>query len=127
MARLQTNFRRCVYFPPMISRPSVSKHVSSQFIFYVCHNIRRRYSDLLRAGPSADLTRMRDEIFRTRLDQPWGPPSLPYNAYHVSSRGGGLKWPGRGVGLPPPSRAEVKERVKTYLSSLSEPSWRFLK
>jgi hypothetical protein len=24
-----------------------------------------------------------DEIFRTRLDRPWGPPSLLYNGYRV--------------------------------------------
>ena len=31
--------------------------------------------------------------------------------------------PGRGVEDPPPSSAEVKERVELYLYSLSEPSW----
>jgi hypothetical protein len=34
----------------------------------------------------------------------------------------GLKRPGRGV-YPPPSCAEVKERVELYLYSLSGPSW----
>jgi hypothetical protein len=28
-----------------------------------------------------------DEIFCTRLDQPWGPPSLLYNGFRVSSGG----------------------------------------
>ena len=35
----------------------------------------------------------------------------------------GVKRPGRGVNHPPPSRAEVKERVELYLSSPSGPSW----
>ena len=36
---------------------------------------------------------------------------------------GGVKWPGRGIDHPPPSSAEVKERVGLYLYSLSGPSW----
>ena len=28
-----------------------------------------------------------DEIFRTRPDRPWGPPSLLYNGYQVFPRG----------------------------------------
>jgi len=35
----------------------------------------------------------------------------------------GLKRPGRGVDHPPPSSAEVKERVELYLYSPSGPSW----
>ena len=35
------------------------------------------------------------ENFRTRTDQPWGPPSLLYNGYWVFPRGEG----GRGVTL----------------------------
>jgi len=34
----------------------------------------------------------------------------------------GIKWPGHGVDHPPPSSAEVKERVELYLYPLSEPS-----
>jgi len=33
----------------------------------------------------------------------------------------GVKRPGRGVDQPPPSSAEVKERVELYLYFLSEP------
>jgi hypothetical protein len=61
------------------------------------------------------------EIFRTRPDQPWGPPTLLYNEYRVSFPG--VKWPGRGVDHPPSSSAEVKERVQLYLYSPSGPSW----
>jgi len=35
----------------------------------------------------------------------------------------GVKQPGRGVDHPPPSSAEVKERVELYLYSTSGPSW----
>jgi hypothetical protein len=52
------------------------------------------------------------EIFRTRLDRPWFHPAS-------SAIGTGfflaVKRPGRGVDHPPPSIAEVKERVELYL------------
>jgi len=35
----------------------------------------------------------------------------------------GVKRSGRGVDHPPPSSAEVKERVELYLYSPSGPSW----
>ena len=35
----------------------------------------------------------------------------------------GVKRPGRSVDHPPPSSAEVKERVELYLCSPSGPSW----
>ena len=49
------------------------------------------------------------EIFRTRPDRPWGPPSLLYNWYRVFTGGkaaGACRW------QPTPSSAEVKERVE---------------
>jgi hypothetical protein len=61
------------------------------------------------------------EIFRSRPDRPWGPPSLLYNGYWVSFPG--VKRPGRGVAHPPSSSARVKERVELYLYSPSGPSW----
>ena len=61
------------------------------------------------------------EIFRTRPDRPWGPPSPLYNGYRVSFAG--VKRPGRGVEHPPTSNAEVKERVELHIFSSSAPSW----
>ena len=61
------------------------------------------------------------EIFHTRPDQPWGPPSLLYNGYIFTFPV--VKRPGPGVDHPPTSTAEVKERVELYLYSPSGPSW----
>jgi len=52
------------------------------------------------------------EVFRTRPDRPWGPPSLLYNGCWVSFPG--VKQPERGVNYPPQSSAEVKERIELY-------------
>ena len=60
------------------------------------------------------------EIYRTRPDRPWGPPSLLYNAYRVFPGGkaaGTWRWP------PTPSIAEVKERIELYFYSPSGLSW----
>jgi len=60
------------------------------------------------------------EVFRTRLDRPWGPPSLLYNGYRLFHGGkatGSWRWP------PTTCSAEVKERVKLYLHSTFGPSW----
>jgi hypothetical protein len=59
----------------------------------------------LRAGRSGDRIPVEGEIFRTRPDRPWGPPSFLYNGYRVYP--GGRKRPGRGADPSPPSRAEV--------------------
>jgi hypothetical protein len=64
------------------------------------------------------------EIFRSRPDRPWGPPSLLYDGYRVSFPG--VKRPGRGADHPPSSSARVKERVELYLYSPSGPSWSVL-
>ena len=55
----------------------------------------------------------------THPDQPWGPPTLLYNAYQVFPRGKAAKawrWPHT------PSEVEVKERVQQYLYSPSDLS-----
>jgi len=46
-------------------------------------------------GPEIE-SRWVGEIFRTRLDRPWGPPSLLYNRYRVfsgSKAAGAWRWP----------------------------------
>jgi len=50
---------------------------------------------------------------------PGGPPSLLYNCYWVSFPG--LKRSGSGGDHPPPSSAEVEERIELYLYSVSGP------
>jgi len=62
-----------------------------------------------------------DEIFYTRRDRPWGPPSLPCNWHQVSFLG--VKRSGRDADQPPPFSTEVKERLDLYLCSPSGPSW----
>ena len=58
-----------------------------------------------------------EKIFRTCPDRPWGPPNLLYEGYPASFSG--VKRPGCGVDLPPPSSAEVKEEIEVYLYSPS--------
>jgi hypothetical protein len=53
------------------------------------------------------------EIFRTRPDRSWGPPSLLHNGYWLTIPG--VKRSGRGVDHPPLSSAEVKETEELYL------------
>ena len=50
-----------------------------------------------------------DEIFRTRPARPWAPHSLLYNGYRLFPGVKRRAW--RWLSPPPPSRAEVKERV----------------
>jgi len=88
----------------------------------LCDSVTRsRYSDLLRAGRSGDRILGVGGGGGGWRDLPWGPPSLLCNGYRVSFPG--VKRPGRGVDHPPPSSAEVKEKVKLYLYSPSGPSW----
>ena len=54
----------------------------------------------------------------------WALRSLLYNGYRVSYQG--VERPGRSAYHPPPSSAEVKERVELYLYSLSGTSWPIL-
>jgi hypothetical protein len=53
------------------------------------------------------------EIFCTCPDQPWDLPSLLFNGYQGSFLGVKRLMPG--ADHPPPSTAEVKERVELYL------------
>jgi len=60
------------------------------------------------------------EIFGTRPERPWGPPSLRWNGHralfpHIERLGCSFS-------QPSPFKAEVKERVELYLYSLYGPS-----
>jgi len=51
-------------------------------------------------------------------------PGAQSASYTMGTRSSpGVKRPGRGVDYPPPSSAEVKERVELYLYSPSGTSW----
>ena len=53
-----------------------------------------------------------NEVFHAHPDWPWEPP-----AFYTVGTGSfpGVKRPGQGIEHPPPSSAEVKERVELYL------------
>ena len=61
------------------------------------------------------------EIFCTRPDRPWDPPTLLYNGHHFFSPG--EKWLARGVEHVPTYSAEIKERVELYVYSPFGPLW----
>ena len=75
-----------------------------------------RYSDSPHAGQSGDRIPVGGEIFRTRPDRPWDPPSLRYNGYQLFPGGiaaGAWCWP------PPP---HLSADVGQYLYSPSGSS-----
>jgi len=64
------------------------------------------------------------EIFRTRPDRYWSPPSLLYNGYLAfpgSKAAEAWRW------QPSPSSVKVKERVELYFYFSSGPSWLVLR
>jgi hypothetical protein len=52
-----------------------------------------------------------------------GPGAYPASCTMGTGSFPGVKRPGRGVDHPPPSSAEVKERIELYLYSPSGPTW----
>ena len=66
-----------------------------------------RYSEWLRAGRSGDRIPVGGEIFSTRPDRPWVPPSILYNGYRVFT--GGKERPVRAVDHSSPSIAVIKK------------------
>jgi len=81
---------------------------------------RSRYSDSIHAGRSRD--RIPVEV---RFSTPaLGPAKPPMQRGTMSFPG--VKRPRRGLDHPPPSSAEVKERVNLCFYSPSEPSWPIL-
>jgi hypothetical protein len=62
------------------------RHYYYYYYYYYCNNTQEdapgkpsRYSQWTVRGSNPGV----GEIFRTRTDQPWGPPSLLYNRYRV--------------------------------------------
>jgi len=81
---------------------------------------RSRYSDSLRDGWSGD----RIPVGATFSAPVQNVPGTHPASYTMSTGSfPGVKRPGRGVGHPLPSRAEVEGRVGLYICSLSGPSW----
>jgi len=80
-----------------------------------------QYSNSLRAGRSGDRIPVGSEIFPTRPETALRPtqPPVPVGTGSIlgDEAAGTWRWP------PPPSSAEVKERVELYLYSSSGPSW----
>ena len=72
--------------------------------------------DLLRVGWSADRISVRARFSVPVHTGPGAPPSLLYNWIGLSFRG--FKQPECGVDHPPPSIAEVEERVELYFWGL---------
>ena len=91
----------------------------------LCQDIVGRDSSVgiattVRAGRSGDRIPA-GARFSTPVQTGPGACPAPYTMGTVSFPG--VKRPGRGVDHPPPSSAEVKERVELYLYSPSGPSW----
>ena len=78
-------------------------------------------SDSLRAGRFGDRIPVGGWRFSAPIQT--GPGVHPASYIKGTGSFPGVKWPGRGVDHPPPSSAEVKERVELYLYSPSRPSW----
>jgi len=69
-------------------------------------------------GPGIESCRGGGQIFRTRPDRPTQPPMQWVLGFFPRGKAAGA-W----YYHPPPSSAEVKERVELYLYSPSGPSW----
>jgi len=74
--------------------------------------------------PTKETENFRGGVSRICPDRSWGPPSLLHNGYRLAFPA--IRWPGRGVDSPPPTSAEVKEKLELYVHSPSGPSRRVL-
>ena len=79
-----------------------------------------RYSDSLRAGRCGDRIPVG---VRFSVPVQTGPGAHPASYTMGTGSFQGVKRPGCGDDQPPPSNAEVEERVELYICSHSGPSW----
>jgi len=77
-------------------------------MIFIEHEKRLATDWIVRSSNSGE-----SEIFLTRPEQVWDSPTFLYVVHRVSFPA--VKRSGRGVDHPPPSSAEVKERVYLYL------------
>jgi hypothetical protein len=85
---------------------------------------RSLYRDLLRVRRSGDRIPVGREIFRTRSDRPWGPPSLLYKGYRFSFPA--VKRPGRGVDHPPHLAPRLtRNLLMLYMYGAPCKTWNF--
>jgi len=90
-------------------------------VFYICGpGYLSRYSDSVRAGRSGDRIPV-----GARFPAPIQTGTAAYPASYTMGAGSlpGVKRPGRGIDHPPPSTAEVKERVEIYPYSWPVIGW----
>ena len=79
-----------------------------------------RYSDSLRAGPSGDRIQVGA---RSSTSVHIGPGAHPASCTMGTGSFPGVKRPGRGADLPPPSKCRYHERVRLYFYSPSGLQW----
>jgi len=112
---------RFLYVPPGITLKNSTwcslcvecfVHISELTATFASYIISR-YSDWLRAGRSGIESRWGRDFLPVQT----GPGAHPASCTMGTGSFPGVKRPGRGVDHPPPSSAEVKERVGLYLYS----------
>ena len=98
-------------------------YLCRKLYFKILHTYFSRYSDSLRAVLSKHRIPVRARFLAPVQTGPWA-----HSASYTMGTGSFpvVKRPGRGISHPPPSSAEVKERVELYPDSPSWLSWTVL-
>jgi len=100
----------------------ISQNVYTDYFDVNRSNMRTmRTADII---PTRETEISRGEAFRISPDRSRGPPCLLHNGYALAFPA--VRRSGRGVDRPPPTSAEVKERVELYVHSPSGLSRRVL-